>query len=65
MGVALVIVNHLRTATTMLHEILPHYPKKPFEVITEKLGNGAKNSYPFYKFSCGIQSPGKVNSFRF
>jgi chemotaxis response regulator CheB len=25
MGVAIVIVNHLRTVATMLHEILPHH----------------------------------------
>jgi chemotaxis response regulator CheB len=37
MGVALVIVNHLRTVATMLHEILPHYTKMPVELITEKL----------------------------
>jgi len=28
MGVAIVIVNHLRTVATTLHEILPHYWKK-------------------------------------
>lgn len=37
MGVAVVIVNHLRTVATMLHEILPHYTKMPVELITEKL----------------------------
>jgi chemotaxis response regulator CheB len=37
MGVAVVIVNHLRTAATRLHEILPHYTKMPVELITEKL----------------------------
>jgi chemotaxis response regulator CheB len=37
MGVALVIVNHLRTVATLLHEILPHYTKMPVELITEKL----------------------------
>jgi len=37
MGVAIVIVNHLRTVATMLHEILPHYTKMPVELITEKL----------------------------
>jgi chemotaxis response regulator CheB len=25
MGVAIVIVNHLRSVATLLHEILPHY----------------------------------------
>ncbi len=37
MGVALVIVNHLRSVATMLHEILPHYTEMPVELITEKL----------------------------
>lgn len=37
MGVAIVIVNHLRTVATTLHEILPHYTKMPVELITEKL----------------------------
>jgi two-component system, chemotaxis family, protein-glutamate methylesterase/glutaminase len=37
LGVAIVIVNHLRTVATMLHEILPHYTKIPVELITEKL----------------------------
>ena len=37
MGTAIVIVNHLRTVATMLHEILPHYTKMPVELITEKL----------------------------
>jgi len=37
MGVAIVIVNHLRTVATMLHEILPQYTKMPVELITEKL----------------------------
>jgi two-component system, chemotaxis family, protein-glutamate methylesterase/glutaminase len=37
MGVAIVIVNHLRVVTTKLHEILPHYTKMPVELITERL----------------------------
>jgi chemotaxis response regulator CheB len=37
MGVAIVIVNHLRTVATMLHEILPRYTVMPVELITEKL----------------------------
>jgi chemotaxis response regulator CheB len=37
MGVAIVIVNHLRTAATHLHEILPSYTKMPVELITERL----------------------------
>src|SRR6202158_1789625 len=37
MGVAIVIVNHLRTVATMLHKILPHYTEMPVELITEKL----------------------------
>ena len=37
MGVAVVIVNHLRTVTTMLHEILPRSTEMSVELITEKL----------------------------
>ena len=37
MGVAIVIVNHLRTVATRLHEILPQHTKMPVELITEKL----------------------------
>jgi len=37
MGVAIVIVNHLRTVATLLHEILPKYTEMPVELITEKL----------------------------
>src|SRR5580658_3024772 len=37
MGVAIVIVNHLRTVATLLHEILPRYTEMPVELITDKL----------------------------
>jgi two-component system, chemotaxis family, protein-glutamate methylesterase/glutaminase len=37
MGVAIVIVNHLRTVATRLHEILPRYTEMPVELITEGL----------------------------
>jgi two-component system chemotaxis response regulator CheB len=37
MGVAIVIVNHLRTVATMLPELLPRYTEMPVELITEKL----------------------------
>ena len=37
MGVAIVIVNHLRTVGTLLHEILPQYTSMPVHLITEKL----------------------------
>jgi two-component system, chemotaxis family, protein-glutamate methylesterase/glutaminase len=37
MGVAIVIVNHLRNVSTLLHEILPRYTKMPVELITERL----------------------------
>ena len=37
MGVAVVIVNHLRTVATRLHEILPRYTEMPVELITEGL----------------------------
>jgi two-component system chemotaxis response regulator CheB len=37
MGVAVVIVNHLRTVATLLHEILPRYTEMSVELITERL----------------------------
>ena len=37
LGAAIVIVNHLRTVSTLLHEILPRYTSMPVELITEGL----------------------------
>jgi two-component system chemotaxis response regulator CheB len=37
MGVAIVIVNHLRIVATWLHEILPLYTEMPVELITDGL----------------------------
>ena len=37
MGVAIVIVNHLRLVATQLHEILPRCTEMPVELITEGL----------------------------
>jgi two-component system chemotaxis response regulator CheB len=37
MGVAIVIVNHLRTVSTLLHELLPWHTAMPVELITEGL----------------------------
>ncbi|MEI9899448.1 MAG: chemotaxis protein CheB [Hyphomicrobium sp.] len=37
MGVAIVIVNHLRVVATLLDEILPNYTKMPVELITDGL----------------------------
>lgn len=37
MGVAIVIVNHLRAVATQLHEILPRYTEMKVELITEGL----------------------------
>ena len=37
MGVAIVIVNHLRTVAASLHTILPRYTWMPVELITERL----------------------------
>jgi len=37
MGVAIVIVNHVRTVPTQLHEILPQFTEMPVELITERL----------------------------
>ncbi len=36
-GVAVVIVNHLRNVDTLLHQILPSHTKMPVELITEGL----------------------------
>ncbi len=37
LGAAVVIVNHLRTVSTLLHEILPNYTDMPVELIAEGL----------------------------
>lgn len=37
MGVAIIIVNHLRQVATHLHEILPRYTDMPVELITDGL----------------------------
>ena len=37
MGVAIVIVNHLRSVATQLHKIIPMYTEMPVELISEKL----------------------------
>ena len=37
MGVAVVIVNHLRTVSTMLHKILPSHTHMPVHLITDRL----------------------------
>lgn len=36
-GAAIVVVNHLRTVATRLHEILPRYTAMPVSLITEQL----------------------------
>ncbi len=37
MGVAIVIVNHMTTMPTQLHEILPRYTSMPVDLITDSL----------------------------
>jgi chemotaxis response regulator CheB len=37
LGVAIVIVNHMRTMPTQLHEILPNHTSMPVDLITDKL----------------------------
>ena len=37
LGVAIVIVNHLRTVATRLHQILPNSTSMPVELITDRL----------------------------
>ena len=45
MGVAIVIVNHLRKVATLLHEILPQYTDMPVKLITDKLDINPNNVY--------------------
>src|SRR5664280_3623864 len=47
MGVAIVIVNHLRTVATHLHEILTRYTEMPVELITERLLIQPNRSFHF------------------
>jgi CheB methylesterase len=37
LGIAVVIVNHMRSAATTFHKILPRYTTMPVELITERL----------------------------
>jgi len=37
MGVAIVIVNHVRTVATLLHKVLPTHTSMPVELITDRL----------------------------
>lgn len=37
MGVSIVIVNHITTMPTQLHEVLPYFTSMPVELITERL----------------------------
>jgi chemotaxis response regulator CheB len=37
LGVAIVIVNHVRTLATQLHQVLPRFTTMPVELITERL----------------------------
>lgn len=37
LGAAVVIVNHLRTVSTLLHEILPYHTRMPVDLIVEGL----------------------------
>jgi two-component system, chemotaxis family, protein-glutamate methylesterase/glutaminase len=37
LGVAVVIVNHVRRIATTLHKILPRFTSMPVELITERL----------------------------
>lgn len=37
MGIAIVIVNHLRTVATLLPEILPSFTRMPVDLITDRL----------------------------
>jgi chemotaxis response regulator CheB len=37
LGIAVVIVNHMRSAATTLHKILPRYTTMPVELLSERL----------------------------
>ena len=37
LGVAIVIVNHLRLTATLLHELLPRHTRMPVDLITDRL----------------------------
>lgn len=37
LGVAIVVVNHIRTLPTRLHEVLPRFTSMPVELIVERL----------------------------
>ena len=45
MGAAMVIVNHLRTVATRLHEILPLYTEMPVKLIGERMVVGPDRVY--------------------
>ena len=45
LGVAIVIVNHMRSVPTRLHEILPTYTSMPVDLITEGLAVEANHVY--------------------
>ena len=45
LGTAVVIVNHLRKTTTLLHEILTYYTQMPVKLISERLD--VKPNYVF------------------
>ena len=55
MGVAVVIVNHVRTMPTLLHEILPKYTTMQVNLITEDLVIEPNQVYiipPQSRFAC-------------
>src|SRR3954453_17257533 len=45
LGIAVVVVNHMRTAATMLHKILPDFTKMPVTLITDSLSVSPNNVY--------------------
>ncbi len=45
MGVAIVIVNHMRQFPTRLHDILPHHTSMPVTLITDHLSIAPDNVY--------------------
>ena len=51
MGVAIVIVNHMRTIATTLHEILPRYTKMPVSLITKSYSSSRTRYLLFRKIA--------------
>ena len=63
LGAAIVIVNHLRTVATRLHEILPSYTEMPVELITEGLDIRPDHVFGL-QFFANCECPTKLDRIR-